>query len=178
MYSANELAVKFGFHPLFCQSLVRTIPQSWRKLLNKQERVITVENTSTQELLRTKKVVRWAYLNFIRKTEIRIACEKWQDELKLPRTHNWDMVFNRTYIVSDDRKLGYSFSACIGSYRQTSACICMGLSKQINVDIVQCTPLCILCGRLDDRISEPTRAVGATVTAGTVILIGLPRRAI
>ena len=40
-----------------------------------------------------------------------------------------------------------------------------------------CTPLCRLCGRLDDIISEPTRAVGATVTAGTVTLIGLPRRA-
>ena len=40
-----------------------------------------------------------------------------------------------------------------------------------------CTPLCRLCGRLDDLISEPTRAVGATVTAGTVTLIGLPRRA-
>ena len=39
------------------------------------------------------------------------------------------------------------------------------------------TPLCRLCGRLDDFISEPTRAVGATVTAGTVTLIGLPRRA-
>ena len=38
------------------------------------------------------------------------------------------------------------------------------------------TPLCRLCGRLDDLISEPTRAVGATVTAGTVTLIGLPRR--
>ena len=37
------------------------------------------------------------------------------------------------------------------------------------------TPLCRLCGRLDDLISEPTRAVGATVTAGTVTLIGLPR---
>ena len=40
-----------------------------------------------------------------------------------------------------------------------------------------CTPLCTLCGRLDDLISEPTRAVGATVTAGTVTFIGLPRRA-
>ena len=40
-----------------------------------------------------------------------------------------------------------------------------------------CTPLCRLCGRLDDLISEPTRAAGATVTAGTVILIGLPRMA-
>ena len=40
-----------------------------------------------------------------------------------------------------------------------------------------CTPLCRLCGRLDDRISEPTRAVGPTVTAGTVTLIGLPRMA-
>ena len=140
MYSANELAVKFGLHRLFCQSLIRTIPQSRRKLLNEQERMITVENTRTQELLRTKKIVSWAYLDFIRKTEIRpIACEKWQGELKLPGTHNWDMLFNRTYIVSDDRKLGYSFSACIGSYRQTSARICMGLSKQINVDIVQCT---------------------------------------
>ena len=39
------------------------------------------------------------------------------------------------------------------------------------------TPLCRLCGRLDDLISEPTRAVGATVTAGTVTLIGLPRMA-
>ena len=39
------------------------------------------------------------------------------------------------------------------------------------------TPLCRLCGRLDDLISELTRAVGATVTAGTVILIGLPRMA-
>ena len=39
------------------------------------------------------------------------------------------------------------------------------------------TPLCRLCGRLDDLISEPTRAVGATVTAGIVTLIGLPRRA-
>ena len=39
------------------------------------------------------------------------------------------------------------------------------------------TPLCRLCGRLDDLISEPTRAVGATVTAGIVILIGLPRMA-
>ena len=39
------------------------------------------------------------------------------------------------------------------------------------------TPLCRLCGRLDDLISEPTRAVGATVTVGTVILIGLPRMA-
>ena len=37
------------------------------------------------------------------------------------------------------------------------------------------TPLCRLCGRLDELISEPTRAVGAAVTAGTVILIGLPR---
>ena len=42
---------------------------------------------------------------------------------------------------------------------------------------IACTPLCILCGRLDDLISEPTRAVGATVTAGTVTLIGLPRMA-
>ena len=33
------------------------------------------------------------------------------------------------------------------------------------------------CGRLDDLISEPTRAVGMTVTAGTVTLIGLPRLA-
>ena len=40
---------------------------------------------------------------------------------------------------------------------------------------MQCTPLCRLCGRLDDLIREPTRAVGATVTAGTVTLIGLPR---
>ena len=40
-----------------------------------------------------------------------------------------------------------------------------------------CTPLCRLCGRLDDLISEPNRAVGATVTAGNVILIGLPRMA-
>ena len=40
-----------------------------------------------------------------------------------------------------------------------------------------CTPLCRLCGRLDDLISEPTRAVGATVTAGNVTLIGLPRMA-
>ena len=39
------------------------------------------------------------------------------------------------------------------------------------------TPLCRLCGRLDDLISEPTRAAGATVTAGTVTLIGLPRMA-
>ena len=39
------------------------------------------------------------------------------------------------------------------------------------------TPLCRLCGRLDDLISEPTRAVGATVTEGTVILIALPRMA-
>ena len=39
------------------------------------------------------------------------------------------------------------------------------------------TPLCRLCGRLDDLISEPTRAVGATVTAETVTLIGLPRMA-
>ena len=39
------------------------------------------------------------------------------------------------------------------------------------------TLLCRLCGRLDDLISEPTRAVGATVTAGTVTLIGLPRMA-
>ena len=39
------------------------------------------------------------------------------------------------------------------------------------------TPLCRLSGRLDDLISEPTRAVGATVTAGTVTLIRLPRRA-
>ena len=31
--------------------------------------------------------------------------------------------------------------------------------------------------RLDDLVSEPTRAVGATVTEGTVILIGLPRMA-
>ena len=30
---------------------------------------------------------------------------------------------------------------------------------------------------VDDLISEPTRTVGATVTAGTVILIGLPRMA-
>ena len=35
-----------------------------------------------------------------------------------------------------------------------------------------------LCGRLDDIISEPSRAVGAMVTEGTVILIGLPRMAI
>ena len=40
--------------------------------------------------------------------------------------------------------------------------------------IVHCTPLCRLCGRLDDLISGPTRAVGATVTEGTVTLIGLP----
>ena len=40
-----------------------------------------------------------------------------------------------------------------------------------------CTLLCRLCGRLDGLISEPTRAVGATVTEGTVILIGLPRMA-
>ena len=39
------------------------------------------------------------------------------------------------------------------------------------------TPLCRLCGRLDDLISEPTRAVGATVTAGNVIIIGLPKMA-
>ena len=39
------------------------------------------------------------------------------------------------------------------------------------------TPLCILCGRLDDLISEPTRTIGATVTAGTVTLIGVPRMA-
>ena len=39
------------------------------------------------------------------------------------------------------------------------------------------TPLCRLCGRLDDLISESTRAVGATVTSGTVTLIGMPRRA-
>ena len=39
------------------------------------------------------------------------------------------------------------------------------------------TPLCRLCGRLDDLISEPTRAVGATVTEGTVVFIGLPRMA-
>ena len=39
------------------------------------------------------------------------------------------------------------------------------------------TPLCRLCGRLDELISEPTRAVRATVTAGTVILIGPPRMA-
>ena len=121
MYSANELAVKFGLHPLSCQSLIRTIPQSWRKLLNEQERVITVENTSTQELLRTKKVVRWAYLNFIRKTEIRpIACEKWQDELKLSGTHNWDMVFNRTYIVSDDRKLRWLQFQCLHRFLPTN----------------------------------------------------------
>ena len=41
----------------------------------------------------------------------------------------------------------------------------------------QGTPFCRLCVRLDDLISEPTRAVGATVTAGTVTLIGLPRMA-
>ena len=40
-----------------------------------------------------------------------------------------------------------------------------------------CTPLCRLRGMLDDLISEPTRAVGAMVTAGTVILIDLPRMA-
>ena len=40
-----------------------------------------------------------------------------------------------------------------------------------------CTPLCRLCGRLDDLISELTRAVGVTVTAGTVTLIDLPRMA-
>ena len=39
------------------------------------------------------------------------------------------------------------------------------------------TPLCRLCGRLEDLIGEPTRAVGATVTEGTVILIDLPRMA-
>ena len=45
------------------------------------------------------------------------------------------------------------------------------------------TLLCRLCGRLDGLISEPTRAVGATrrpvatVTAGTAILISLPRMA-
>ena len=38
-------------------------------------------------------------------------------------------------------------------------------------------PLCRLYDRLDDLISEPTRAVGVTVTAGTVTLIGLPRMA-
>ena len=43
--------------------------------------------------------------------------------------------------------------------------------------LVVSTPLCRLCGRLGDLISEPTRAVGATVTAGIVILIGLPRMA-
>ena len=54
-----------------------------------------------------------------------------------------------------------------------------GNELKINYDsgLRACTPLCRLCGRLDDLISEPTRAVGATVTAGTVILIGLPRMA-
>ena len=38
------------------------------------------------------------------------------------------------------------------------------LDKSIQYYI--CTPLCRLCGRLDDLISEPTRAVGATDDSG------------
>ena len=52
----------------------------------------------------------------------------------------------------------------------------LGLTRVVSsLDVP--TPLCRLCGRLDDLISEPTRAVGATVTEGTVVLIGLPRMA-
>ena len=55
----------------------------------------------------------------------------------------------------------------------------MSLQSNTYLHILLCkgTPLCRLCGRLDDLISERTRAVGATVTAGIVTLIGLPRMA-
>ena len=43
MLSANALAVKVGMHPMMCQSLIRKIPQEWRELLNRGERVVREE---------------------------------------------------------------------------------------------------------------------------------------
>ena len=62
-------------------------------------------------------------------------------------------------------------ATCSGRQRSEAPVVSYGekgiglVSKKDRV-LVRCTPLCILCGRLDDLISEPTRAVGATVTAG------------
>ena len=74
-----------------------------------------------------------------------------------------------------------AFSAADHMYDQELNCI-ISVPVRCNELVCHClispgTSLCRLCGRLGDLISEPTRTVGATVTEGTVILIGLPRMA-
>lgn len=121
MLSANELAIKFGIHPLPCQSLIRIIPESWRAILHAGERVTMVGDKAAQEMFETKKVVRWAYLKIIRKNETRpIACDKWEDELGLPATYDWDRVFNRAYIISDDRRLRWLQFQCLHRFLPTN----------------------------------------------------------
>ena len=67
------------------------------------------------------KVVRWAYLKLIRKREIKpVACEKWQLELQLPEDYDWDTVFNRTYIITDDRKLRWLQFQCLHRFLPTN----------------------------------------------------------
>ena len=93
MMSANQMAISFDMHPLPCQSLIKSIPEKWRGLLNAGERITREESKALQEILETKKVVRWAYLKSIRKIEGRpIACNRWREELELPTTYKWDLT--------------------------------------------------------------------------------------
>ena len=131
MYSANELSVKFGLHPILCQSLIKSIPKNWRDLLKVEERVPRLEDKSMKEIMMKTKVVRWAYLTFIRKAEVRpTACDKWKNELGLSETYNWENTFNRTYAISDDRKLRWLQFQCIHRFLPTNKRLHMyGLSE-------------------------------------------------
>ena len=51
LLSANEMAVKFEMRPLPCQSLIRTIPENWRELVNVEEPIAGVKNKATKEIL-------------------------------------------------------------------------------------------------------------------------------
>lgn len=130
MFTANDLATKIGVHPILCQSLIKTIPRSWREALGTKEQVTEVDSKGITTVLEKAKVVRWAYLELLPKSEtIPVACDKWQDELELSGTYNWDDVFNRVYVVSDDRNLRWFQFQCLHRFLPTNKRLYMyGLS--------------------------------------------------
>ena len=55
MFTANDLAIKIGVHPILCQSLIKTIPQSWREALVTKEQVTAFESKGIKLCWRKQK---------------------------------------------------------------------------------------------------------------------------
>lgn len=121
LFSANELAVKLRFHPMSCSAVLQAIPSSWRALLNRNDSIRPVENQCKEDLRKSKRAVRWAYLKIIRKAKVQpTACSKWADELGLPPTFNWGIIFNRPYVITDDHKLRWLQFQCLHRFLPTN----------------------------------------------------------